>query len=386
MRYRLMASFQGAPYQAGIGPSDEEVTLFAACPPPEELGFRSSSGHWHKRVSVEEIDALWESRPIGRYHGERCMVLDDLGDRMHIAYLGRDLYMARRLGFWEVDRGVFEVVVPRQDITDLGEERGEYELAVFDPARPQPARLLGRRPPRDLGVQSARLRLRTRHRPSPLAGRRAPRAGWWTPGRRGPRTRASRKVTADGTTANGACATTRPRIRGTRAPGPPYGISIRGTRRSPATRCRAAGVAGAPAIPAGGKRPTPAHGMPVRWPNGPPGRLPIAGPHQPRGTPTAGARVTSRAHLGGMAGRMAAGAPAKIPAGTPGATPAGTPPPRVTAGGAPARIPAAGTPARRRRRAGKTRTAGIRKTRWPGARSARANGIPPRRRSGVPVP
>ncbi len=134
MRYRLMASFQGAPYQAGIGPSDEEVTLFAACPPPEELGFRSSSGHWRKRVSVDEIDALWESRPIGRYHNERCMVLDDLGDRMHIAYLGRDLYMARRLGFWEVDRGVFEVVVPRQEITDLREERGEYELAVVDPA------------------------------------------------------------------------------------------------------------------------------------------------------------------------------------------------------------------------------------------------------------
>jgi hypothetical protein len=134
MRYRLMASFQGAPYQAGIGPSDEEVTLFAACPPPEKLGFRSSSGHWRKRVSVDEIDALWESRPIGRYRNERCMVLDDLGDRMHIAYLGRDLYMARRLGFWEVDRGVFEVVVPRQEITDLREERGEYELAVVDPA------------------------------------------------------------------------------------------------------------------------------------------------------------------------------------------------------------------------------------------------------------
>jgi hypothetical protein len=46
MRYRLMASFQGASYQAGVGPSDEEVTLFAAYPPPEELGFRSSSGHW----------------------------------------------------------------------------------------------------------------------------------------------------------------------------------------------------------------------------------------------------------------------------------------------------------------------------------------------------
>jgi hypothetical protein len=134
MRYRLMASFQGASYQAGVGPTDEEVTLFAACPPPEELGFRSSSNHWRKSVSVDELDALWEARPIGRYRGERCMVLDDLGDRMHIAYLGRDLYLARRLGFWEVDRGVFEVVVPRQDIDGLREERGEYELAVLDRA------------------------------------------------------------------------------------------------------------------------------------------------------------------------------------------------------------------------------------------------------------
>jgi hypothetical protein len=138
MRYRLMASFQGASYQAGVGPSDEEVTLFAACPPPEELGFRSSSGHWCKRVSVDEIDALWEARPIGRYRGERCMVLDDLGERLHIAYLGRDLYLARRLGFWEVDRGVFEVVVPRQEINELREERGEYELALLDPADASP--------------------------------------------------------------------------------------------------------------------------------------------------------------------------------------------------------------------------------------------------------
>jgi hypothetical protein len=138
MRYRLMASFQGAPYQAGVGPSDEEVTLFAACPPPEELGFRSSAGHWRKRVSVDEIDALWEARPIGRYRGERCMVLDDLGERLHIAYLGRDLYLARRLGFWEVDRGVFEVVVPREEINELREERGEYELALLDPADARP--------------------------------------------------------------------------------------------------------------------------------------------------------------------------------------------------------------------------------------------------------
>jgi len=126
MRYRLMASYRGASYQAGVGPSDEELTLFAACPPPEELGFRSSAGHWRKRISVEEIDALWESRPIGRYRGERCMVLDDLGDRLHIAYLGHDAYQAEQLGYWQVDRGVFELVTPREEVSEIIEERLDY--------------------------------------------------------------------------------------------------------------------------------------------------------------------------------------------------------------------------------------------------------------------
>ena len=188
MRYRLMASFQGGSYQAGVGPSDEEVTLFAACPPPEELGFRSSSGHWCKRVSVEEIDALWESRPIGRYRGERCMVLDDLGDRVHIAYLGRDLYLARRLGFWEVDRGVFEVVVPRQEIQELREERGEYELALLDDGSPPGSWDAGPREtwasnPREYGDAPDTGPLRAVGPPRELVDTGPP----WAPGALGPR-------------------------------------------------------------------------------------------------------------------------------------------------------------------------------------------------------
>ena len=39
MRYRLMATYRGVPYEAGVGPYGSDVVLFAACPPPEELGF-----------------------------------------------------------------------------------------------------------------------------------------------------------------------------------------------------------------------------------------------------------------------------------------------------------------------------------------------------------
>ncbi len=144
MRYRLMASYLGASYQAAVGPSDRDVTLFAAPPPPEEHGFSPAPGGiWRKQVRLDDLDGLWESRPIGSYHGEPCLVLDDLGDRLHIVYLGMDERRAAQLGYWEVDRGVFEVVVPRHDVTDLAEERHEFPIALLLSALPALPRALG---------------------------------------------------------------------------------------------------------------------------------------------------------------------------------------------------------------------------------------------------
>ena len=135
MRYRLMATYFGVPYHVGLGPDGNEATLFSPGPPPDELGFTPAGGHWRKQVSVTDLGALWQSRLVGEYRGEPCLVLDDLGDRLHIAYQGRDSARARQLGYWEIDREVFEVVVARQDVTGLTEERVEYPLdAAMFPA------------------------------------------------------------------------------------------------------------------------------------------------------------------------------------------------------------------------------------------------------------
>jgi hypothetical protein len=135
MRFRLMGTYRGVPYEAGVGPSDSDVVLFAACPPPEELGFEPAPGHWRKRVIRAEVDVLWESRPVGTFHGEPCLVLDDLGDRLHIVYQGTDTRRARELGYWQVDRGVFELLTPREEVTGLTEVKAEKGL----PRRSQPA-------------------------------------------------------------------------------------------------------------------------------------------------------------------------------------------------------------------------------------------------------
>jgi hypothetical protein len=136
MRFRQMATYRGVPYEVGVGPSESDVVLFAACPPPEDLGFEPATGHWRKRVIRAEVDVLWESRPIGTFHGEACLVLDDLGDRLHIVYLGKDARRARELGYWQVDRGVFELLTPRDEVTSLTEEKVEKNLSR---ARPEPA-------------------------------------------------------------------------------------------------------------------------------------------------------------------------------------------------------------------------------------------------------
>ncbi|MGN6791959.1 MAG: hypothetical protein ACTHJW_06165, partial [Streptosporangiaceae bacterium] len=123
MRYRLLANYQGAPYEAGVGPQESGVVLFAACPPPEDLGFEPATGHWRKEVGRGDVQTLYESRPVGIFRGERCVVLDDLSDRLHITYLGHDAFRAEQLGYWEVDRGVYELITPRQEVTEIVEQR-----------------------------------------------------------------------------------------------------------------------------------------------------------------------------------------------------------------------------------------------------------------------
>ena len=142
-----MATYRGVPYEAGVGPTDSDVVLFAACPPPEELGFEPATGHWRKQLRIEEVQALWESRPMGTFRGDRCIVIDDLGDRLHIAYLGHDAFQAEQLGYWQVDRGVYELITPREEVSEIVEERLDYphpgggaapRTAVLRPAVPQP--------------------------------------------------------------------------------------------------------------------------------------------------------------------------------------------------------------------------------------------------------
>jgi hypothetical protein len=136
MRYRLMATYRGVAYEAGVGPTDKDIVLFAACPPPEELGFQPATGHWRKAVSRAEVDAVWESRPSGTFRGEPCLVLDDLGEHLHISYLGHHPSRAERLGYSQTEPGVFELLAAREDVTGITEDRVDHAFLPWQQGWP----------------------------------------------------------------------------------------------------------------------------------------------------------------------------------------------------------------------------------------------------------
>ena len=136
MRYRLMATYRGVAYEAGVGPTDKDIVLFAACPPPEELGFQPATGHWRKAVSRAEVDAVWESRPSGTFRGEPCLVLDDLGENLHISYLGHHPSRAERLGYSQTEPGVFELLAAREDVTGITEDRVDHAFLPWQQGWP----------------------------------------------------------------------------------------------------------------------------------------------------------------------------------------------------------------------------------------------------------
>ena len=138
MRYRLMATYHGVSYEAGVGPTDKDIVLFAACPPPEELAFHPATGHWRKAVSRAEVDEVWESRPSGVFAGEPCLVLDDLGEHLHLSYLGHDQARAERIGYVEVEPGVLELLAAREDVTMITEDRVDHPFLAWQGWLPAP--------------------------------------------------------------------------------------------------------------------------------------------------------------------------------------------------------------------------------------------------------
>jgi hypothetical protein len=115
----FVARFGERTLPAALGPEDR-VVLFSE----EELdGFEPASGYWRRTVARAELEWLVLIRTVGTFGGEPCIVLDEDEDGLHIAYTGHSGMKAEALGYWMVDHGAYEVVVPREEVFSMRVER-----------------------------------------------------------------------------------------------------------------------------------------------------------------------------------------------------------------------------------------------------------------------
>ncbi|AWS45299.1 hypothetical protein [Streptosporangium sp. 'caverna'] len=124
------AHYEGQTYAAALGPGSAEVVLFNE---EAHKGFEAASGYWRAVVAREDLDWLVLVRTVGAFGGEPCLVLDvseENGEEsLHIAYTGHSGLKAEALGYWMVDHGAYEVVVPRDEVFSIRIERLPVPLA-----------------------------------------------------------------------------------------------------------------------------------------------------------------------------------------------------------------------------------------------------------------
>ncbi|MEU7691529.1 hypothetical protein OHB01_37375 [Microbispora hainanensis] len=132
----FVARYRDRDYAAAVGPGGNDVVLFSETP---QEGFTDAGGYWRLRVSRAALDRLTLLRTVGAFGGEPCLVLDedDGGDGgeggLHIAYTGHNGLKAEALGYWLVDHGAYEVVVPREEVHAIRVERVPVPLTVDRP-------------------------------------------------------------------------------------------------------------------------------------------------------------------------------------------------------------------------------------------------------------
>jgi hypothetical protein len=118
------AHYEGQTYAAALGPGSAEVVLFNE---EAHKGFEAASGYWRAVVAREDLDWLVLVRTVGAFGGEPCLILDvseENGEEsLHIAYTGHSGLKAEALGYWMVDHGAYEVVVPRDEVFSIRIER-----------------------------------------------------------------------------------------------------------------------------------------------------------------------------------------------------------------------------------------------------------------------
>ncbi|TMR99698.1 hypothetical protein [Nonomuraea basaltis] len=115
------ARWRGMDYVASPEPHSLELWVRLRSPVPAD-GFDEIEPGCHVRtVPAAECAALHFVTTVCRWRGEQFHVHDERDGRLLLEYLGGSALAARELGMERIERGVYRLWVPREEVTDLSE-------------------------------------------------------------------------------------------------------------------------------------------------------------------------------------------------------------------------------------------------------------------------
>ncbi|GAA3567621.1 hypothetical protein GCM10022419_055540 [Nonomuraea rosea] len=115
------ARWQGSDYVASPEPHALELWVRLRSPDPAD-GFEEVEPGCHVRtVPAAECSALHFVTTECSWRGERFQVHDERDGRLLIEYLGGSAPAALELGLERVERGVYRIWAPREEITEMAE-------------------------------------------------------------------------------------------------------------------------------------------------------------------------------------------------------------------------------------------------------------------------
>ncbi|GAA3230172.1 hypothetical protein [Nonomuraea helvata] len=115
------AHWRGADYAASPEPHSLELWIRLRSPEPAD-GFEEVEPGCHVRtVPASECAALYFVTTVCGWRGEWFHVHDEREDQLLLEYAGGSALTAAELGMERVERGVYRLWVPREEITDLQE-------------------------------------------------------------------------------------------------------------------------------------------------------------------------------------------------------------------------------------------------------------------------
>lgn len=116
------AWWRGGEYEAAPDPTVDGlwVRLYVPRPMP---GFEEVGPERHRRiVAGSELERLVYVRTVCTWHGEPFLLLDAFAGRAYIEYVGGQVPVAQLLRLQRVERGVYRIKVPYDDLREVRQE------------------------------------------------------------------------------------------------------------------------------------------------------------------------------------------------------------------------------------------------------------------------